>query len=75
MISIYSTKDIGLATALISAGKKISKTNREDNTYWFIFEDLASCLVLEKEYWFGELLVNAKTYKQNLDQLKNIVHS
>ena len=75
MNNTYKTKDIGLASALISIGQKLIEVSREGKICWFLFEDLDKCIDLDKKYWFGELLINAKTYKQSLDQLKSIVHT
>ena len=70
----YRVKDIGLAAALITAGQKLIEVLRESKICWFLFENGDKCAELDRKYWFGELLVNARSYKQSLDQLKNIVH-
>ena len=74
MENIYVTKDIGLAAALLSEGKKISEIQKKNNICWFYFYNLGDCIKLDKKYWFGELLVNARIYKQNLNQLKTLIH-
>jgi hypothetical protein len=73
MQNIYRTKDIGLAAALLTTGKKLQEVNREGEISWFLFEGLDDCLNLDKQYWFSGLVGNLRTYKQNLDQLKYIV--
>lgn len=73
MQNIYRTKDIGLAAALLTSGKKLHEVNREGGICWFLFEGLDDCLNLDKQYWFSGLEGNFRTYKQNLDQLKYIV--
>ncbi len=75
MENVYKTKDIGLASALMTVGEKLIEVSREGRICWFVFEGLDDCLKIDKEYWFGNLLVNAKIYKQNLDQLKGLIHN
>lgn len=74
MINTYRIKDIGLAAALLSSGKSMVEISKEGGICWFMFNDLDGCIALDKKYWFGELLVNAKTYKKNLDELKVLIH-
>lgn len=67
----YLTKDLGEAAALLCKRLKLLDLQKEDNFFWFVFEKKRACKRLSDSYWFGRLLVNAKTYKEAQDTLKN----
>lgn len=67
----YFTKDIGEAAALLCKGAKLLRLQREGHFFWFVFSDKDSCQSLSNEYWFDQLLVNAKTYQDSLRTLKD----
>ena len=67
----FITKDLGEAAALLCASKKLLRLQKETNFYWFVFYDKSSCEKISNEYWFGNLLFNAKTYNNTLKSLKN----
>lgn len=71
---VYKTKDLGEASALLAKGQKLLFLSKEDSFYWFIFEQ-GRCQEFSSEYWFGELLVNARTYNDCMKTLKNRLHS
>lgn len=70
----YKTRDIGLAATLICSNKKLIEISKIGNICWFYFENLDDCLVIDKEYWFGSVMVDARKFKQNLNQLKTLIH-
>lgn len=71
MNSEYLTKDLGEAAALLCKNIRFLKLQRESRFFWFVFKDRERCLNLSKDFWFGELLVNAKSYREALETLKN----
>lgn len=64
-----------MAAAFTAAGAKIIEVEKEGRISWFIFEGLDECIALSKRYLFGDLSVNARLFKQALDQLKSVVNS
>lgn len=71
----YSTKDLSEASLLMAKGQKLTGMRREGSTYWFEFTDKKVCEELSNRFWFGECLVNAKTYADALATLKNRIFS
>lgn len=71
----YLTKDLGEAAALLCRDIKLLRLQKENNFFWFVFENIKECQVSSNNYWFKRLLVNAKTFKDALDTLKNRIFS
>ena len=67
----YKTKDLGEAAALIVKSQKFLWIERQGKICFFVFEDKTSCARLSNDYFFGQLLVNARDYKEKMDMLKN----
>lgn len=74
-IDIYKTKDLAEAGALIIMEQKLIRIEREDRICWFVFTDVKKCQELSSEFFFGELLVNARVYYEALNRLKNRIFS
>lgn len=74
-VETYLTKDLAEASLLLVKGQKLIGMNRESNTCWFEFADKNVCADLSNQFWFGECLVNAKTYFDALATLKNRIFS
>lgn len=68
---IYKTKDLSEGSLLLAKGQKLSGIQREGSTCWFEFGDRKTCEELSNQFWFGECLVNAKTYFEAMATLKN----
>lgn len=66
----FRTKDLGEASALLAKRQKLLFLEKDNNFYWFVFE-FENCYQLSNLYWFGELLVNAKTYNDSMKTLKD----
>lgn len=67
----YQTRDIGAASAFLSDGLQFLTLRRDDNIYWFVFDDPKNIgEKLHNDYTFGEYLVNAKDFYTNLRELK-----
>jgi hypothetical protein len=71
----YLTKDIGEATALIATGQNMIKIEKTAGICWFTFENEEKCKNLSDQYWFGQLSIEARNYKDILDRLKNRIFS
>jgi len=73
--NIYSTKDLSEASLLLVKNQKLIRLDRQGKTVYFIFKDKRKCEKLSNDYWFGESLVNAKTYHEAILTLKNRIFS
>lgn len=73
---IYITNDLAIAAVIFTLNKKMIGVNREDLTgrITFKFENKKMCDEMEFKFLYGELLVNAREFKLNLDHLKNVIH-
>ena len=67
----YSTRTLALAAALIAAGRKLLRLDREGRVAFFIFDDSTICDDLEQRYWAGSLQVDAKEYADAEKTLKD----
>lgn len=70
-MNFYKTRDIGEAGILILKQQRLITIERQGDTCWFVFEDQNICKDLSNKYFFGNLLVNARDYKETLDRLKS----
>lgn len=71
MQKIYKTKDLAEAAALILQKQKLVSIEREASICWFIFNSYDTCLELSNQFFFGELLVNAREFHEAMGRLKN----
>ena len=71
IVDEYRTKDRGEAGALIVKGKQLLKIERLGKVCWFIFQDRENCQDISKQFFFGDLQVNALNYFEALGRLKN----
>jgi hypothetical protein len=71
--STYSTKDIAETAALIVQGQELVRIEKEGNTCWFIFNNSDHCRKISNQFFFGDLLVNAREYYEAMKRLKNRV--
>lgn len=71
IVDEYRTKDLGEAGALIVKGKQLLKIERLGKVCWFIFQDRKNCQDISKQFFFGDLQVNALNYFEALGRLKN----
>ena len=67
----YRTRDLAEATAIIVAGRELQRIDREDSICYFIFTNSKLCTELSNKFFFGELLVNARSYHETMNHLKN----
>ena len=73
--SLYYTKDLSEAGAILCQGTKLLRLEQEQNFYWFVFQDKNLCQQFSNAYWTNELRVSAKTYADSLKSLKERLFS
>ena len=71
----YVTKDLQEAGALLASNAKLLRLDKEQDFYWFVFEDKTFCEQLSASFWSGELQVSAKAYSTALKELKDRLFS
>ena len=71
----YKTKDLGESAALIVKNMKFIRIDREGRICWFVFENKQECEGLSSDYFFGELLVNARELQEAIKRLKHRIFS
>lgn len=67
----YKSKDLAEVAAIITAGQQLQRIEREGSICFFIFSDKVKCEQLSNEFFFGNLRVNARSYYENMNRLKN----
>jgi hypothetical protein len=72
---LYLTKDLSEASSLVCKGLKLIRLEKENNFYWFVFQDKSACEQLSNTYWNNELQVSAKAYSTALKELKDRLFS
>lgn len=75
MTTEYSTKDLGEAGALLVKEQKLIRMDREGKTCWFVFADKEECKRLSNQFFFEELLVDAREFYEALNRLKHRIFS
>ena len=71
----YQTKDIGLATALLTAGQPIKTILWKDAIAYFLFANLAACDDLQQRYYLGQLPLDARSYYDTLRGIKRRLYA
>ena len=71
----YKTKDLGEAAALIVKKQRFIRIDREGRICWFVFENRQECERLSSDFFFGELLVNARELQEAIKRLKHRIFS
>jgi len=71
----YKTKDLGECAALIVAKQQLINIERLGSIRWFVFEDKEKCEKLGSQFFFGELLLNAREYYEAMVRVKNRIFS
>jgi hypothetical protein len=67
----YRTRDLAEAASLITNNKKLIRFERNGSTCWFVFDDSKGCERLSNDFFFGQLMVNARDYHKAMTILKN----
>lgn len=71
----FSVKDLGEAAVLLMAGMTLLNFENIDGICWFTFSEGDKCQSISNDYWFSEYLVDAKTYRETMNHLKNKIFS
>lgn len=71
----YLVKDLYEAAFLYSQGKELRDLRRENNFYWFVFEDKKDCEKSAADYWSGKAIGNIKSYSESIRILKERLFS
>ena len=66
----YLTRDIGEATALVATGLPMRDIQWKNDTAFFIFRDPKRCEDLAREYYFGNLTINARIFYETIRTVK-----
>ena len=73
---IFQTKDLPEASFLLARGRSLQNTVHNGRICWFIFDDSDStCKALTDEFWQGKGTIDAKTYYDSMQRLKNAIFS
>jgi hypothetical protein len=60
--NIYKTRDIAEAAALLTCKQRLIKIDKLGNTCIFNFFCLEECEKISNDFYFGTLMVNARTF-------------
>ncbi|HWY80063.1 MAG TPA: DUF5659 domain-containing protein [Candidatus Sulfotelmatobacter sp.] len=71
MNNTYQTRELSEAAALLLNKQRLVEIKREKKVCWFIFDNQKECERISNEFFFGELMVNARTYYEAITRLKN----
>jgi hypothetical protein len=74
-MNTYKTKDLGECAALITAKQRLADIEREGSVCWFVFASRCECEKISAQFFFGELLVNAREYYEAMVRVKNRIFS
>ena len=71
MEDTYKTKDIAEASTLVVKGIKYLKIETEEKVCFFIFQNSAERESFSRDYYFNQVLVNARTFYETFVRLKH----
>jgi len=71
----FLTKDIFLASFLITNSKKLIGLKPEGRVFWFVFSDKDSCEQITMKFWNGEGMVSARAFVDAYRNLKDMIFS
>lgn len=69
--NLYKTKDLAEASFLLAKGKQLLILEREEKTCWFVFRGTEECEQLVNSFWFGNSTIQAKSFYDAIQILKN----
>ena len=68
--------DLGLVGSIVNNGISIEGLDRSHaRKIGFIFKNSIKLQQVIRDYWSGNLFVNARTYFDDIKMLKNLIHS
>ena len=71
----HFVKDLYEAGYLQATKKTLIRLERENNFFWFVFQDKADCEKLAASYWAGTAVGNIKDFADSLKTLKERLFS
>lgn len=72
----YSTYDLGLSSALISAGFELASLDKTNpHKVQFIFKTTTDIDKTINDYWSNSLKIRARTFFDTIKMLKNRIYS
>jgi len=71
----YKTHDLGEATAILVKKQKLIRIDREGRICWFVFVNKKECEKISKQFFFEDLMVNAREYFDTIRRLKSLIFS
>lgn len=66
----YITKDLGIASLLLTLGHEITSITWRGQSAYFAFDNAVECRDKANKYQFGHVLVNARTHFENIKLIK-----
>ena len=72
--SLYKTKDVGEAAALLTQKQILIKTEQENGAVWFYFSNSNDCTQSIQEFWQHSLMVDAQDYFHSINRIKQIIY-
>lgn len=71
----YKTKDLAEASYLLAKDTLLLDIERQGKICWFVFENKVECQKLANDFWFGNSTIQAKTFYESIQTLKNRIFS
>ena len=75
ILSPFKTRDLSEASTLVTLGQNLIRLEHDGQRFWFIFENVAVCEELSRQFWEGKLLVNPREFALNFRAIKDRLHS
>ena len=69
----FRSKDLSESSFLFASGLRLIKTDNENGTIWFVFENKDKCERLSLDFWSKQANVNAMAYVDALRTLKALI--
>lgn len=69
----YKTRDLAEAAMLIVKGQQLLTIEREGRICWFVLANKDVCEQLSNQYYYSEVLVNARAFHEAYSRLKGRV--
>lgn len=67
----YVTRDLAEAAVLLLKNFNLLNINENKGICWFTFENKEKCEELSKNFFYGNVPVNAKSYHETITRLKS----
>jgi hypothetical protein len=71
----FKTKDLAEGALLLAKGQHLNELKWDRDVCWFVFENADTCREISNQFWFGKCPVDAKTFSDSINKLKNRIFS